>query len=401
MTVIEELRAETENLRERLIATRRDLHAHPELGFQEVRTAGIVAQRLGELGYEVQTGVVKTGVVGILDGGQALAPSAACKVLALRFDMDALPIQEENDLPFRALNDGRMHACGHDAHTSVGLAVAELLAGHRSTWAGTVKFIFQPAEENVGGALAMIADGVLNLPRPDHFLSMHVDSRKPVGTVYMTDGPMMAATDSFYINVRGRGAHGASPHQGADPIVAAAQIVTALQTIVARNVPPLEQAVVTVGTIRGGSAVNIIPELVEISGTLRSYKEEITQLLRERVRAIAEHVALGMGVAAEVTFADTVTPATVNDPATSAVVRNLARELVGGQNVFSDYRQMGAEDAAYFLKEMPGAYVFIGAGNVEKGIAEPHHSPRFQIDEDSLPTAATLLAAGALKLLGK
>jgi amidohydrolase len=399
VTTVNDLRVETDALRARLIATRRDLHAHPELGFQEVRTAGIVAQRLGELGYEVQRGVGKTGVVGILDGSRASAANQACQILGLRFDMDALPIQEETTLPFRSTNDGRMHACGHDAHTAIGLAVAELLAKHRAEWGGTIKFIFQPAEETVEGALAMIRDGVLHSPKPDRFLSMHVDSKMPMGKVYMTDGPMMTATDDFTLKIHGRGTHGAYPHEGADPIVAASAIVTVMQTIVARNVSPLDQAVVTTGYIRGGSANNIIPDVVEVGGTLRSYKEEVTQLLRDRVRGIAENTARAMGVEAIVSFSDHVTPATVNDPATSALVRGLARELVGEQNVFADYRKMWSEDAAYFLRETPGAYVLIGAGNVEKGITEPHHSPRFQIDEDALPIAATLLAASALTLL--
>lgn len=247
MVAIAELRAEADALRDQLVAVRRDLHAHPELGFQEVRTAGIVAQRLGELGYEVQTGVGRTGVVGLMEGAAALeivgSPSTASEpdprqVLLVRFDMDALPIQESTDLPYSSVNPGVMHACGHDAHTAIGLTVAELIAAHRADWSGVLKLVFQPAEEIVAGAKAMIDDGVLESPRPTRALSMHVDSMKPRGTVYMTDGPMMAAADSFTAVVRGRGAHGASPHQGADPVVAACQIVTALQTIVSRNVAP-------------------------------------------------------------------------------------------------------------------------------------------------------------------
>jgi amidohydrolase len=384
-------------LRDQLIEVRRDLHAHPELGFQEVRTAGIVAKRLGELGYEVQTGVGKTGVVGILEGSADVSTPAP--VLLLRFDMDALPIKEMTNLPCCSQNEGVMHACGHDAHTSIGLAVAEILTRHRANWAGTAKFVFQPAEETVQGARAMIEDGVLEQPRPTTTLSMHVDSKKPLGTVHLTDGPMMASADGFEAVVRGQGAHGASPHQGADPIVAAAQMVTALQSIVARNVNPLESAVVTVGYIRGGTALNIIPEVVEFGGTLRSYDEQMTLLLRERVRNIVELTAQAMGVQATVQFPAYYTPPVLNDPAISERVREVARELVGALNVYTDYRTMGAEDVAYFLKAMPGAMVFIGAGNVDKGITEPHHSPRFQIDEDVLPLAATLMSASAIKML--
>jgi amidohydrolase len=399
MANIEHLWNETEALRERLIATRRDLHAHPELGFEEVRTAGIVAQRLGELGYEVQTGIGKTGVVGILDG--AAAGSADAPVLLARFDMDALPVREENDVPYRSQRDGLMHACGHDAHTAIGLAVAELMARHRADWPGTLKLVFQPAEEMVGGALAMIKDGVLESPKPTYALSMHVDSGKPLGTVHITDGPMMAATDSLKIAVKGRGTHGAQPQAGTDTILAAAHIITALQSVVSRNVNPLDQAVVTVGMIHGGSALNIIPELVEIGGTMRSYKPEVTELLRKRVREIAENTARAMGVEAVVTFAERVTPATVNDPVLAEQVRRVARQLVGAPNVYSDYRLMGSEDASYFLQAMPGAYVFVGAGNVDKGISEPHHSPRFMIDEDALPIGVTLITATALDILNR
>jgi amidohydrolase len=412
VTNIQQLRAEAEALRDQTIGVRRDLHAHPELGFQEVRTAGIVARRLGELGYEVQTGVGKTGVVGILEGArdaQTSGVSAHSKgtgeqtktpeVLLLRFDMDALPMRELTDLPFRSTTDGVMHACGHDAHTAVGLTVAELLARHRADWAGTAKVIFQPAEETVQGALAMIEDGVLASPAPQRALSMHVDSMRPLGTVYVTDGPMMAASDNFNVVVTGRGCHGASPQQGADPIVAAAQMITALQSIVSRNVSPMEQAVITVGYVHGGTAMNIIPDVVEFGGTMRSFKDEVAMLLRERIRAIVENMARAMGVEVAVKFPERYTPPTVNDPAMSAQVRALAGELVGPQNVFADYRMMGAEDASYFLKAMPGAYMFVGAGNVEKGIAEPHHSPRFQIDEDALPLAVALVTASAIKVL--
>jgi amidohydrolase len=398
MITSETLRAEADALKGQLVNVRRDLHMHPELGFQEVRTAGIVAKRLGELGYEVQTGVGKTGVVALLEGA-APHKDQTSQVLLTRFDMDALPVMELTDLPYRSMNEGVMHACGHDAHTSIGLAVAQLMAAHRADWCGVLKLVFQPAEETLKGARAMIDDGVLDSPRPTRALSGHVDSMKPVGTVYMTDGPVMAAADAFSVQVRGRGAHGAAPQEGADPIVAACQVVTALQTIVSRNVSPLEQAVLTVGYIRGGTAFNIIPDVVELGGTLRSYREEVTLLLRERVRAITEHTARAMGVEAGVSFVEPSLPALVNDPAMAEVVRGVAREVVGPENVFSDYRMMGSEDAAYYLKAVPGAFVWVGAGNVAQGINEPHHSPRFRIDEDALPVAAAVLTGSAIRML--
>ena len=398
MITIETLRDEANALKDQLISVRRDLHMHPELGFEEVRTAGIVAQRLGELGYEVQTGVGKTGVVALMEGAAAHKDQPQ-QVLLTRFDMDALPLTEMTGLPYRSTNEGKMHACGHDAHTSIGLAVAQLMAAHRADWSGVLKLVFQPAEETLKGARSMIEDGVLESPKPTRALSGHVDSMQPVGTVYMTDGPMMAAAEAFSVVVRGRGAHGAAPQEGADPIVAACQIVTALQTVVARNVSPLDQAVLTVGYLRGGTAFNIIPDVVELGGTLRSYREEVTTLLRERVKAICEGVARAMGVEASVTFVEPALPALVNDVAMSAIVRGVAREVVGDSNVFSDYRMMGSEDAAYYLRAAPGAFVWFGAGNVAQGINEPHHSPRFKIDEDALPLAAAIMTGSAIRML--
>lgn len=390
------IRDEAEAMRDQLVAVRRDLHAHPELAFQEVRTASIVADKLNALGFEVQTGVGKTGVVGLMEGAK---PADKPLTLLLRFDMDALPIHEQVNVDFKSQLDNKMHACGHDAHTSIGLGVAEMMAKHRDAWAGVAKFVFQPAEEIVGGARAMIDDGVLESPKPDRALSMHVWSKGEVGTVLMTDGPAMAGSDRFTLIVRGRGAHGASPQHGADPIVAAAQIITALQTIVSRNVDPLESGVVTVGSIHGGSAPNIIPDEVTLEGTIRAFKDDVMNMLVKRVHEIAEGVAKAMGVSAEVRFANAGTPPLVNDPAMAAIVREVAREIVGEKNVIGDDRTMGAEDAAFFLKAAPGAYAFVGAGNKAKGMTEPHHSPRFQIDEDSLPLAVTLLTASAIKML--
>ncbi|PJF47805.1 MAG: amidohydrolase, partial [Chloroflexi bacterium] len=336
--------AEAEAMRDSLIAVRRDLHQHPELAFQEVRTAGIVAERLRALGYAVQTGIGRTGVVGLLKGTGATDRPLT---LMLRFDMDALPIQEAVDVPFKSQYPGKMHACGHDAHTAIGLGVAELLARHRDQWGGVAKFVFQPAEEVVGGALAMIHDGVLADPAPDRVLAMHVWATEAVGTVGVTDGPTLAASATCRIAVRGRGAHGAAPHLSADPIVAAAHIITALQTIVARNVDPMAQGVVTVGCIHGGAAPNVIPDVVELQGTLRAFEESVMQLMRVRVQQIVAQVAAGLGVEAAVTFAEPSTPATVNDPALARLVRETAAALVGPQRVRSDYRIMATEDCAF------------------------------------------------------
>ncbi|MCW1967141.1 MAG: amidohydrolase [Anaerolineae bacterium] len=391
---IEQLKAEAEAMRGQLVATRRDFHMHPELAFQEVRTAGIVAQRLGELGYEVQTGVGKTGVVGVLEGN-----GSAGETLLLRFDMDALPIIEAVDVPFKSQNPGVMHACGHDAHTAIGLGVAELLARHRDQWGGVAKFVFQPAEEIIAGAKAMIQDGVLDNPKPTRALSMHVSSMEPVGTVQMTNGPTMAAAQAFSIKVTGRGAHGASPHQGRDPIVTAAHIITALQTVVSRNVEPLKAGVITIGAIHGGTVGNVIPDIVEMKGTIRSFEPEIESLLKKRMQAIIGGIAESMECSAVLEFDVNPTPATVNDPALAEQVRENAKALVGAANVRDDRRTMGAEDCAWFLQAAPGAYVFIGAGSSDESKHVPHHSPRFVIEEDSLPIATALVTKSALDFL--
>ena len=401
MIPLEQLQTEADAMRAEIVAIRRDFHQHPELAFEEVRTAGIVAHKLNQLGYEVQTGVGKTGVVGLIagEGGTGSLTTSKPITLLLRFDMDALPIHEQVDVPFKSMVEGKMHACGHDAHTAIGLGVAEMLAKHRADWGGIAKFVFQPAEEIVSGAKAMIADGVLNSPKPDRALSMHVWATEEMGTIGITDGPMMAASGAFRVQITGRGSHGASPDRGADPIVAASHIITALQTIVARNVNPLAAGVVTIGTIHGGSAANIIPDTVELSGTIRAFKAEVMQLLRQRVPAITDGIATAMGVSATVTFLEAGTPATSNDPAMAAIVRDVAKELVGIDHVQSDLRTMGAEDASFFLEAAPGAYVFVGAGNQAKGMTEPHHSPRFQIDEDALPLSVALITASAMKML--
>jgi amidohydrolase len=247
----------------------------------------------------------------------------------------------------------------------------------------------------------MIADGVLENPKPTRALSMHVWSMEEVGKIGMTDGATMAAPDKFSITVKGRGTHGATPHEGLDPIVASAYIVTALQTIVTRSVNPLEPGVVTIGSIHGGSAANVIPDEVVMQGTIRAFSDEVMNTLRERIRSIVEHFGKSMGMVASVEFSGVDVPATVNDKAMAAVVRGVAKELVGEANVTSDHRTMGSEDCSYFLKAAPGAYVFVGAGNKAKGINEPHHSPRFQIDEDCLPISVALMTASAIKMLNE
>ena len=378
------LREEAEGLGDYLIRTRRDFHRHPELGFQETRTAGIVAQTLSDLGLEVQTGIGQTGVVGILEG-QRDGP-----VVLLRFDMDALPVTEENETDYISTNPGVMHACGHDGHMAMGLAVARIMARRREEIAGTLKFLFQPGEEGRGGALAVLADGVLEDPRPDVALAMHLWSEIPYGLIRVSDGPAMAASSIFTLTVRGKGGHGAAPHRSVDPILATAHIVAALQSIVSRNIDPLDSVVVTVGQMSAGTTFNVIPEEAILKGTVRSYDNEMHRLVYRRILEMAQSMAQAFRCQATME-AVAIVPAVVNAPEPTTIVRAAAGRVVGPENVV-DGRTMGAEDMGYILEEIPGCYFFIGSGNEEKGLTYPHHHPRFDIDERALVLGVATMA---------
>jgi amidohydrolase len=387
--------ADAEALAEELTATRRDFHAHPELGFQEVRTARIVAERLSELGYEVLTGIGKTGVVALLQGAQ---PGE--RTVLLRFDMDALPIEEANDVPYRSQTPGVMHACGHDAHTAIGLGVAAVLMKHRTTFGGTVKLMFQPAEEGLGGARAMIADGVIDRigPPVDRALGLHVSSEHPTGRVVVRSGAMMAAGAGLRITVEGRGGHGAKPHETVDAVVVAAQIVVALQTVVARNMDPDDVGVVTIGSIEEGNAGNVIAERAVMRGTIRSFTATGKALLRKRVPEVAEGIAAALGARALVEITDGV-DATVNAPAPTAVVYAAAAAALGEAAIDTSYRTTGGEDFSEVLKRVPGNYFFLGARDDSRGINAPHHNPRFDIDEACLPQGVAILCDAAVRTL--
>jgi amidohydrolase len=379
-----DFKAEVEALRKRLVAWRRDFHMHPELGFQERRTAGIIADRLRELGCQVQEGVATTGVIGLLEGKQSGS------VVMTRFDMDALPITEENETDYVSQNAGVMHACGHDAHMAMGLGVATLMAQRRDQMTGTLKFVFQPAEEGMNGAAMMVKEGALENPRPDVFLATHIWIESPIGTVDVTPGAIMAAAEKWNCTVTGKGGHGAMPNQTVDPIVATAEAITALQTVVSRNVSPLETAVVSVGMVHGGSAFNIIPAQVEMDGTIRTYSPQVKETVLQRVREVIEGVVSACGATAELEFVP-LTPAVINDLEVTEVVRGAAEAVVGPENVFSGERTMGSEDAAFFMQEVPGCYFFLGAANAERGLNAPHHSPHFDFDEDALPLGVAVM----------
>jgi amidohydrolase len=373
---------------------RRDFHQHPELGFQEIRTANTVAKELAGLGLEVKTGVGQTGVVGLLEGQ---SPGG---VVLLRFDMDALPIVEENETDYASINQGVMHACGHDGHTAIGLTVARLLNNHRNELAGTVKLVFQPAEEGLGGAEAMMADGVLQEPKPDVTLSLHVWNEKPVGWVGIVPGPVMAAADTFHVKITGKGGHGAVPNLVHDPILAASQVVNALQTIVSRNVSPLKSAVVSVGAIHGGEAFNVIPSTVEMKGTLRTFEAQVRDRVIERFHQVVENVCQAFDCQAEIEI-KSITPALVNDPHVTSRVQRVASSLLPADQLDFQTTTMGSEDMAFMQEQIPGCYFFIGSANKEKHLDAAHHHPRFDFDEIILPKAVALMAASAVEFLQK
>ena len=382
---------EAQGYQERLKARRRDLHQQPELGFQEFRTAEIVARELRELGLDVATGVGKTGLVGLLEG------SRPGKTILLRFDMDALPVREETGAEYASITPGIMHACGHDGHVSIGLTVARLLADHRESLPGRVKFVFQPAEEGQGGAEAMIASGVLQNPRPDRALAMHLWNDRPVGWVGIVPGPVLAGGDTFTIQITGKGGHGALPQQAGDPVVAAAQIITALQTIASRNISPFESAVISVTQVRAGEAFNVIPPDAELTGTMRSFLPYVHETMVQRFEQIVRGIAGGMGCQAEIRIHE-VTPPVNNDPAMASQIQAIVHREFPSLEVDPQFRSMVSEDMAFFLQEIPGVFALVGSANPKKGFTYGHHHPRFDFDEDALAIGAALLAQSAFEL---
>lgn len=383
----------TPALAEELVALRRDFHRHPELGFCEVRTAERVAALLAEIpGLEVQTGVAETGVVALLRGGK---PG---KTLLVRADMDGLPIQELRDVPYKSTIPNVMHACGHDAHMAMQLGAIRLLAERRDALAGNVKFVFQPAEEGPGGAKPMIEAGVMQNPTVDAAIGYHIWNWLRVGQIGVTEGPCMAHTDTFEIHIQGKGGHGSAPHLSVDSVVVAAHVVTGLQSIIARNVDPMEQAVVTVGTVKAGDRHNIIAHSATMTGTARSFSPEMAKLIPERVKAISEHMCQAFGAKCHLEYRNTY-PATVNDPEMCRRVWASAEKVVGAGQVVTATPSMGGEDMSFFLNEVPGCYFFIGSANPEKGIDVPHHHPEFDIDEDALAIGTQVIVQAVLDYL--
>jgi amidohydrolase len=364
-----------------LTAIRRDFHAHPEIGFEEKRTSSIVAEKLAEWGIEVHRGIGGTGVVGVLKGNGESGRS-----IGLRADMDALPMEESTNLPWRSTIPNRFHGCGHDGHTTMLLGAARYLAATRN-FGGTVRFIFQPAEEGLGGARAMLAEGLFERFPCDEIYGLHNDPHLDPGQVAIFPGPAMAGADFFDITVRGYGSHAARPHESKDPIVAAMALGQALQTIVSRNADPLEAAVLSITKFHAGSAYNIIPDEAKLAGTVRAFSDGLRVLVRERMRAIADGIAAAFGVEIEISNND-IFSVLENHEEQSKAVAGIAPEIVGPANVLTATApRMGSEDFADMLHAVPGAYFWLGhEGSV------PLHNPGFVLDDGILPVGASLLA---------
>jgi amidohydrolase len=396
MVTVADLRESAEEIAPGVIADRRYLHQHPELGFHEENTARLVVERLRALNLDdLQTGIAKTGVVGVLHGGKGPG-----KTVLLRADMDALPITELNDVPYKSETPGAMHACGHDAHTAMLLGAARVLAGRRDEFAGTIKFLFQPSEEaNAGGAAPMIEAGVMENPHVDAAFGIHVGSNIPAGKVAVLGGPVNAAADSAIVTIRGLGGHAARPQMAIDPIVIGAHCIVALQSLVSREVNPLSPAVITVGTLHAGTVSNVIPEEAHFEATVRTFDEKTRALLAERIPQVVRGICETFRATADVQY-ELGYPPLVNNAEMAALVKSVALEVVGPERVQDSEPGMGAEDMSYFLNAVPGAFYRLGVRNEATGKTYGHHHPRFDIEEDALATGVAMHAAVALRYLG-
>ena len=379
---------EPDELVAEVVATRRDLHVHPELGFEEHRTSAMVAERLGALGFEVHTGIGQTGVVGVLRGTR---PGTT---IMLRADMDALPIDEENDVPYRSETPVHMHACGHDGHVAILLGAARVVAARRDEVAGTVCFLFQPAEEGKGGAKAMVADGVLERFGIERAYGLHLASAHPVGQLGFREGVFYASSDSIEITIEGKGGHGASPHLSVDPVYVASQFVVAVQQVVSRQIDPIEPAVVTIGAINGGTTHNVIPSRVRLLGTVRAFDAGVRERMSERIERVLRGVCESSGATYDYEYLWRY-PVTSNDVEQTRYVRALAERVAGAEHVADVPKLMGAEDFSFFAERVPACFFSLGS-NGGPSSAFPHHHARFDIDESALATGVRMMTALAL-----
>jgi amidohydrolase len=373
------------------IAARRHLHAHPELGFEEHETAAYITQSLETAGLTPNR-VLDTGVTTLLDTGR---PG---KTLMVRADIDALPIIEAGDVEYISKNEGVMHACGHDGHAAIGLSAVRITQQQLDQLNGRAFFVFQPAEETIG-AKTMIDTGFLDAVNPDNAVGLHIWNQTPIGKVGVTTGPCMAAVDKLHITIKGVGGHAAIPDETSDAIVIASQVISALQQVVSRNVSPLDAAVVTIGSINGGRGFNIIADEVRLEGTIRTYKPEVQDRVHARVHQLVESIAKGLEGEGIVSIEKTCPPL-VNDADMAEMVREVAAEIVGADNLIHDEQTMGGEDMAFFMNRIPGCYFFVGAGNEAKGLSYPHHHPKFDFDEAALGIGLEIMTGVIRKYLG-
>jgi amidohydrolase len=372
-------------LLEEVVATRRDLHAHPELGFKEVRTSGVVAARLRELGIEVHERIAQTGVLGVIKGKHS------GKTIMLRADMDALPIRELNEAPYRSTNEGIMHACGHDGHVAILLGTAKMLIERRNEIHGTVVLCFQPAEEGLGGARAMVEAGILEEYGIERAYGLHLHPQYPTGVLGFRDGPIYASSDSLEIAIHGRGGHGAMPHLSVDPILTASNFVVSLQHLVSRVIDPLEPAVVTIGSFHAGTTYNVIPTSAKLQGTVRAFNPDVRQAMEERIERVLAGVCAASGATYDFEYLWRY-PVTSNDTEQTQYARALAETTLGAQHVTEFPRLMGAEDFSYFSERVPACFFQLGCRGGES-TGYPNHHERFDIDERALEYGVRMMTA--------
>lgn len=379
-----------------LVETRRDIHKHPEFGMEEFRTKGKIEEQLDEMGIAYESGIAHTGVVGIIKGDNE------GKTVALRADMDALPIQEVNDVPYKSTIDGKMHACGHDAHTTILLGAARMLQKYKQHLHGTVKLFFQPAEETVGGAKPMIAEGVMENPKVDAVFGLHVAPEIPVGQIGVKYGQMNACSDTIIMTIKGENGHGAYPHEGHDAVVMSAQVISALQTIVSRNVDPRESAVITIGQIEGGTQKNIIAKEVKMVGTLRTFDDDVRDVVLKRMEEVLNYTTKAMGGSYAFELGTDGYVALINSDSIVDTVKQTGRTILGEDNIVNiPSPSMGVEDFSYFAKAAPSAFFRLGCRNEAKGIVHGAHTGQFDIDEDCLPIGTAMQVGNVLNYLHK